>query len=91
MPLRGIFEHPKFTELCQELGDLHDIDGALEGIKESLRISAETYPILPGRNSLRMIRTRRTVRATGISPGLRVYFSICDENNVELKWIEEAG
>lgn len=65
------------------------MDDALEGVRWTLATKADLYPIIPGCRSLRAIRTDEFSRITGVSPALRVYFRIANDDLVELAWIEE--
>lgn len=66
------------------------MDAALDGVRWALATNADLYPIIPGRRSLRMIRTDEFFRDTGFSPVLRIYFRIMSGDLVELSWVEEV-
>lgn len=66
------------------------MDAALDGVRWVLANNADLFPVLPGCNSLRVVRTDEFARTGGLSPALRVYFRILSDDLVELAWVEEV-
>ena len=69
-------------------GDLRRLDEALESLMWALCRRPEEWSVIPGTKALRVAKTRRYGWPGGTIPRLRLYFSIPNHYQVDLRWIE---
>jgi len=86
--VRSIIEGEFFAKCVDELGGHRAIDLAIETIMEALLQNPYGFPLLE--NDWCKIRYARTTMIEGYIPPLVVAFTIDDENNVILEWVEVA-
>lgn len=86
--MRAIIEGEFFAKCVQELGGYRAIDLALETIIEALMQNPYGFPLVE--NDWCRIRYARTNMIEGYIPPLVLAFSITDENDVILEWVELA-
>ncbi len=86
--MRNIIEGEYFASCIERLGGYRAIDLALETIIESLVRNPYGFPYVE--NDWVRIRYARTTMIEGYIPALVVAFTIDDNNNVVLEWVELA-
>lgn len=86
--MRQIIEGPEFAKCVERLGGYRAIDRALETIIESLMRNPFGFQSIE--NDWVRIRYARTRMIEGYIPPLIVAFTIDENNNVILEWVELA-
>jgi hypothetical protein len=86
--MRSIIESEHFAECVAELGGYRAIDLALEPIVEALM--RDPYGFDKIENDWCSVRYARTRMIERYIPALIVAFTINDDNNVVLEWIDKA-
>jgi hypothetical protein len=90
--LRTLVESPQYSEQLagfgNALGGVSRIDDALRGVTYALSRRPEVYDVLPGFRELRWAPTDRFEGPEGVVPELTVLFTIPNEHEVHLLWIE---
>ena len=82
---RALREDVRFTEQCQALGvEIRRLDEITQGARDAAMEDAEEFPTAPG-TPFRGI----AVGATALTPALRIYFTISDDDGfVDFHWLE---
>jgi hypothetical protein len=84
--MRTLVPSSLYRSLSSQIADRRELDDALAALYWALRNKADDYPIMPGYRTLRMAKTD----AVRDIPALYVIFSIRNDNEVELRYIEVA-
>jgi hypothetical protein len=89
---RTLVDGPEYLEqlatLGKRFGGIRQVDDALESLMWALPRRPEDWPVIPGTRALRVAKTARYSWAGGMIPRLRVYFTIPNDHQVLLLWIE---
>jgi hypothetical protein len=86
--VRQIIEGEYFAECVERLGGYRAVDQALETIIEALMQNPYGFSLIE--NDWCKIRYARTTMIERFIPALVVAFTITDENDVILQWVEIA-
>jgi hypothetical protein len=86
--VRSVIEGKFFAECVGRLGGYRAIDLALETAIEALSRNPYAFPLIE--NDWCSIRYVRTKMIEGYMPALVVAFTIDEEKNVILEWVEAA-
>jgi hypothetical protein len=86
--VRNIIESDHFSKCVESLGGYRAIDRALETIIEALVRNPYGFPSIE--NDWVRFRYARTTMIEGYIPALVVAFTINDNNDVVLEWVELA-
>jgi len=84
--MREIVPFEIYKSLASQIANPHDLDDALAGVMWALRNKADDFPIMRGFKTLRMVKTD----AIRNIPALHIIFSINDQDQVLLRYIEVA-
>jgi hypothetical protein len=85
--LREIVENHLYADQLGRLGDIERLDDALSGSVWAISNLAEEFPIVPGTTALRVVKTEK-LKVRGGMVQLRIWFTILNENQVELLFVE---
>ncbi len=88
--LRTIVESPLYTKTLRTLGDVPRLDDALAILTWAIACGADDFRIVPGTTRLRAAKTERINWLHGSVPPFRVWFSIRDEDTVDILFIEQV-
>jgi hypothetical protein len=86
--VREIIEGGYFAQCVEELGGYRAVDLALETIMEALMQNPYGFPLIE--NDWCKVRYARTTMIEGYIAPLVVAFTIDENNNVVLEWVEIA-
>ena len=81
-------ESESFEELAKQIADIRHIDAALNVLTNSIARNPEAFPVVPGRDNIRMAKTDAYERDGANVPPLRVWFRRISPDMVELLGIE---
>src|SRR5262249_12484859 len=84
---RTLRETPEFAEHMDALGDIKQIDEALNAVTWALATDPQQFPAIPGTSGLRLARTVSYQRGDVFVPGLKIWFVILADGAVELRMV----